>query len=33
MNHLEVLQLSRNLSVICGNLWKRSLENQRAERN
>lgn len=33
MNHLEVLQLTRNLSNICGNLWRRSLENQRAERN
>jgi DNA polymerase alpha subunit A len=25
MNHLEVLQLTRNLSNICGNLWRRSL--------
>lgn len=33
MNHLEILQMTRQLSNICGNTWKRSLENQRAERN
>lgn len=25
MNHLEILQMTRQLSNICGNLWKRSL--------
>lgn len=33
MNHLEILQITRQLSNICGNSWKRSLEIQRAERN
>jgi DNA polymerase alpha subunit A len=33
MNHFELLQTTRSLSNICGNLWKRSLENRRAERN
>jgi DNA polymerase alpha subunit A len=33
MNHLEILQITRQLSNICGNTWKRSLELQRAERN
>ena len=33
MNHLELLQITRQLSNICGNTWKRSLELQRAERN
>ena len=33
MNNLEILQMTRQLSNICGNLWKRSLENKRAERN
>lgn len=33
MNHFELLQMTRSLSNICGNLWKRSLENKRAERN
>ena len=33
MNHLEILQMTRQLSNICGIIWKRSLENQRAERN
>lgn len=30
MNHFEILQMTRSLSNICGNLWKRSLENKRA---
>ena len=33
MNHLEILQITRQLSNICGNIWRRSLDIQRAERN
>lgn len=33
MNHLEIVQLSKQLTNICGNIWRRSLENARAERN
>ena len=33
MNHLEIVQLTRQLTNICGNLWRRSLDNARAERN
>ena len=33
MNHLEIVQLTRQLTNICGNIWRRSLDNARAERN
>ena len=33
MNNLEIIQMTKQLSNICGNLWKRSLENKRAQRN
>ncbi|EGR30826.1 hypothetical protein IMG5_122980 [Ichthyophthirius multifiliis] len=33
MYHLQIIQLTKQLTIICGNQWIGSLQNQRAERN
>lgn len=33
MNHLCIIPLTKQLTTIAGNLWYRSLQNARAERN
>ena len=33
MNHLQIIPLTKQLTTIAGNLWFRSLQNARAERN
>jgi DNA polymerase alpha subunit A len=33
MGHLNIIPLTKQLTTIAGNLWFRSLQNARAERN
>lgn len=33
MSHLQIIPLTKQLTTIAGNLWFRSLQNARAERN